>query len=78
MTLPRWRTTVTLFLTTMLVEGKLFYVALKRATFISVHTFKAANAGRHVEKVPARFTSQDCSATGNRAKKSLCKRGIAV
>jgi putative transposase len=44
------------------------------ATFVSIHTGKAANAGRHVEKVPAQFTSQDCSACGNRVKKSLRER----
>jgi putative transposase len=43
-------------------------------TFIAIHTGKAANAGRHVEKVPAQFTSQDCSACGNRVKKSLSER----
>ena len=40
-------------------------------TFLSILENKAANAGRRVWKVPAAFTSQDCSECGNRVKKSL-------
>jgi putative transposase len=43
-------------------------------TFLSVLENKAANAGRRVWKVPAAFTSQDCSQCGNRVKKSLAIR----
>ena len=43
-------------------------------TFILVHEGKAANAGRRVVKVPAAFTSQDCSACGARVRKSLAMR----
>lgn len=43
-------------------------------TFISVLENKAANAGRRVWKVPAAFTSQDCSQCGDRVKKSLAVR----
>ena len=43
-------------------------------TFISIHEGKAANAGRRVVKVPARFTSQDCSGCGTRVLKSLATR----
>lgn len=35
-------------------------------TFITLHEGKAACAGRRVVKVPAAFTSQDCSACGAR------------
>lgn len=44
------------------------------ATFISIHTAKAENAGRHVVKVPAQYTSQDCSGCGARVLKSLAVR----
>ena len=43
-------------------------------TFILILTAKAENAGRKVWKVPAAFTSQDCSRCGNRVKKSLAVR----
>lgn len=43
-------------------------------TFLLIHTGKAANAGRVVKKVPAAFTSQDCSQCGARIKKSLAVR----
>jgi putative transposase len=43
-------------------------------TFIRVLENKAANAGRRVWRVPAAFTSQDCSQCGNRVKKSLSQR----
>ena len=43
-------------------------------TFLSVLENKAANAGRRVWKVPAAFTSQECSQCGNRVKKSLSQR----
>ena len=43
-------------------------------TFIDLHSGKAANAGRSVVKVPCAFTSQDCSACGQRVKKSLAIR----
>jgi putative transposase len=43
-------------------------------TFMLIHSGKAANAGRSVMKVPAQFTSQDCSACGARLKKSLKTR----
>jgi putative transposase len=43
-------------------------------TFLSVLENKAANAGRRVWKVPAAFTSQDCSQCGDRVKKSLSQR----
>jgi putative transposase len=42
--------------------------------FISIHEGKAASAGRRVVKVPAQFTSQDCSACGARVRKSLAVR----
>lgn len=42
--------------------------------FIVIHSGKAANAGRSVVKVPAAFTSQDCSACGARVRKSLAVR----
>jgi putative transposase len=41
------------------------------ATFISIHSAKAENAGRSVMKVPAAYTSQDCSGCGARVLKSL-------
>jgi putative transposase len=43
-------------------------------TFILILTSKAENAGRRVWKVPPHFTSQDCSACGNRVRKSLAVR----
>jgi putative transposase len=43
-------------------------------TFIVVHTAKAENAGRSVVKVPAAFTSQDCSGCGERVRKTLAIR----
>jgi putative transposase len=43
-------------------------------TFILIHEGKAANAGRRVVKVPAAFTSQDCSGCGARVRKSLAMR----
>ena len=36
--------------------------------------FKAENAGRRVWKIPAAYTTQDCSQCGNRVKKSLAMR----
>jgi putative transposase len=43
-------------------------------TFVIIHTAKAAEAGRVVKKVPAAFTSQDCSVCGARVRKSLAQR----
>jgi putative transposase len=43
-------------------------------TFIVILTHKAESAGRRVWKVPAAYTSQDCSRCGNRVKKSLSQR----
>jgi putative transposase len=43
-------------------------------TFVSILENKAENAGRRVWKVPAAFTSQDCSQCGERVKKSLSQR----
>ncbi|MET0626752.1 MAG: transposase [Pyrinomonadaceae bacterium] len=43
-------------------------------TFMLIHEGKAANAGRRVVKVPAAFTSQDCSQCGSRVRKSLAVR----
>jgi putative transposase len=43
-------------------------------TFLLILTSKAENAGRQVWKVPAQYTSQDCSRCGNRVKKSLAVR----
>lgn len=43
-------------------------------TFLAVHASKAESAGRVVVKVPAAFTSQDCSACGSRVRKSLAVR----
>lgn len=43
-------------------------------TFITILTLKAESAGRRVAKVPAAFTSQDCSRCGARVKKSLAVR----
>lgn len=42
--------------------------------FTAIHIVKAASAGRSVVKVPAAFTSQDCSACGHRVRKSLAVR----
>jgi putative transposase len=42
--------------------------------FIRVHEGKASSAGRHVMKVPAAYTSQDCSGCGARVLKSLAVR----
>lgn len=43
-------------------------------TFLSILECKAEEAGRRVWKVPAAFTSQDCSACGARARKTLATR----
>lgn len=43
-------------------------------TFFLILSSKAANAGRKVLKVPAQFTSQDCSQCGERVRKSLAVR----
>lgn len=43
-------------------------------TFVAILTIKAESAGRRVWKVPAAFTSQDCSHCGSRVKKSLAVR----
>lgn len=43
-------------------------------TFVTILTIKAESAGRRVWKVPAAFTSQDCSRCGARVKKSLAVR----
>jgi len=43
-------------------------------TFLTILESKAASAGRRVWKVPAAFTSQDCSQCGERVKKSLSTR----
>ncbi|MET0466889.1 MAG: transposase [Chitinophagaceae bacterium] len=43
-------------------------------TFISIHEGKAESAGRRVVRVPAAFTSQDCSSCGQRVRKSLTVR----
>lgn len=43
-------------------------------TFFAILESKAESAGRRVWKVPARFTSQDCSRCGDRVKKSLATR----
>jgi putative transposase len=43
-------------------------------TFVSTLTAKAENAGRRVWKVPAAYTSQDCSQCGDSVKKSLAVR----
>ena len=40
-------------------------------TFITILESKAENAGRRVWRVPAAYTSQDCSKCGERVKKSL-------
>lgn len=42
--------------------------------FIAITTSKAECAGRRVMKVPAHYTSQDCSGCGNRVRKSLAVR----
>jgi putative transposase len=43
-------------------------------TFINILACKAASAGKRVVKVPAAYTSQDCSQCGDRVKKSLAVR----
>ena len=43
-------------------------------TFILIHEGKASSAGRRVVKIPAAFTSQDCSSCGQRVRKSLAVR----
>lgn len=43
-------------------------------TFLQILISKAEGAGRRVWKVPAAFTSQDCSSCGERVKKSLAVR----
>lgn len=43
-------------------------------SFISITTAKAGSAGRLVVKVPAAFSSQDCSQCGNRVRKTLSQR----
>lgn len=44
------------------------------ASFIEKLASKAEEAGRELVKVPARFTSQDCSVCGHRKKKDLSER----
>jgi putative transposase len=44
------------------------------SAFFTMIEVKAGNAGRRFEKVPARFTSQDCSHCGNRQKMPLAVR----
>jgi putative transposase len=44
------------------------------AAFFRILMVKAADAGRRVEKVDPRFTSQDCSYCGSRRKKALSER----
>ncbi|HEX8844948.1 MAG TPA: RNA-guided endonuclease TnpB family protein [Pyrinomonadaceae bacterium] len=43
-------------------------------TFLAILDAKAEEAGRRVWKVPAAFTSQDCSACGARVRKTLATR----
>jgi putative transposase len=43
-------------------------------TFVEILIHKAESAGRVIQKVDARFTSQDCSNCGNRVRKSLSER----
>jgi putative transposase len=43
-------------------------------TFLSILAAKAEEAGRRVWKVPAAYTSQDCSACGARVRKTLATR----
>lgn len=43
-------------------------------TFLLILTSKAESAGRRVWKVPAAFTTQECSRCGNRVKMSLAMR----
>ena len=43
-------------------------------TFVNILLNKAANAGRVVEKVEPKFTSQDCSNCKARVRKSLNER----
>ena len=42
--------------------------------FLNILASKAENAGREIERVPPQFTSQDCSACGERVRKSLAVR----
>lgn len=43
-------------------------------TFLKILTFKAESAGRRVWKVLSQYSSQECSACGNRVRKSLSVR----
>jgi putative transposase len=43
-------------------------------TFAGILSSKAENAGKKVVRVPAAFTSQDCSACGERVRKTLATR----